>query len=67
MVTTATSGPDLETITYYAWSVDPGVVNSVHQVGFTGPPTPDESRRGSGLRLDLGQVLTNLASGSQTM
>lgn len=41
VVTTATSGPNSETITYNAWSVDPRIVNLVHQAGFNGPPTPD--------------------------
>lgn len=41
LVTTATSGPTSERITYNAWSVDPRIVGSVRQAGFTGPPTPD--------------------------
>jgi hypothetical protein len=40
-VTSATSGPQSERITYNAWSVDPRIVGSVTQAGFTGPPTPD--------------------------
>lgn len=41
LVTSAASGPNSETITYAAWSVDPRIVGSVRQAGFDGPPTPD--------------------------
>jgi len=41
VVTTAITGPESERITYNAWSVDPRIASSVHQAGFTGPPTPD--------------------------
>jgi len=41
LVTSATSGPDSERITYDAWSVDPRIVDSVRRAGFTGLPTPD--------------------------
>jgi hypothetical protein len=40
VVTAATSGPLSETVTYSAWSVDPRVVNAVHQAGFGSVPTP---------------------------
>lgn len=41
IVTSATTGPDSETITYNAWSVDPRVTASVRNAGFTGLPTAD--------------------------
>lgn len=41
VVTSAITGPESERITYNAWSVDPRIVDSVEQAGFTGPPTPD--------------------------
>ena len=41
LVTSATSGPNSERITYNAWSVDPRIVDSVRRAGFTGLPTPD--------------------------
>ena len=41
VVTAATSGPQSETITYSAWSVDPAVVNRLRQEGFGAVPTPD--------------------------
>jgi hypothetical protein len=40
LVTTATSGPASETITYSAWSVDPRVASAVSRAGFGPVPTP---------------------------
>jgi hypothetical protein len=41
VVTPDITGPDSETITYNAWSVDPRIVEQVQGAGFDGPPTPD--------------------------
>jgi RTX calcium-binding nonapeptide repeat (4 copies) len=41
VVTAATSGPQSETITYSAWSVDPAVVDRLRHEGFGAVPTPD--------------------------
>ena len=41
VVTAPTSGPQSETITYSAWSVDPAIVNRLHSQGFGAIPTPD--------------------------
>jgi hypothetical protein len=40
VVTGPTSGPQSETITYNAWSVDPAVVNRLRSQGFGTVPTP---------------------------
>ncbi len=40
VVTSATSGPASETITYSAWSVDPRVASAVSRAGFGPVPTP---------------------------
>ena len=41
VVTAATSGPQSETITYSAWSVDPAMSNRLRHEGFGAVPTPD--------------------------
>ena len=41
VVTAATSGPQSETITYSAWSVEPAVIDRLRHEGFGAVPTPD--------------------------
>jgi hypothetical protein len=59
VVTAATSGPQSETITYSAWSVDPAIVNRLHNQGFGAIPTPDAVVASAHAFADLYGVIPN--------
>ena len=59
VVTAPTSGPQSETITYSAWSVDPAIVNRLHSQGFGAIPTPDAVVASAHAFADLYGVIPN--------
>ena len=59
VVTAPTSGPQSETITYSAWSVDPAIVNRLHNQGFGAIPTPDAVVASAHAFADLYGVIPN--------